>query len=161
MKRLLALLFVFGVTWALPAADESAEAAVIAMTLDDLAQGADAIFAGQIISKSSSWTENGAMINTEFTVQVTSTLKGQLPQQVTVKVPGGDLDGIKIRNAEAPTFELGESVYVFGQHDTATDQYKTYGWFQGKYTVLNGMVRELNGVSVDEFHTQILNAVNN
>ena len=161
MKRLLALLLVFGVTLALPAADETAEAAVVAMSLEDLAQGSDAIFAGQVISKSSEWTANGAMINTRFTVLVTSTLKGALPEQVTVMVPGGDLDGIKIRNAEAPNFEVGERVYVFGKYDAEAEEYKTFGWFQGKYTVLNGMVRELNGVNQDQFHSQIIAIVNN
>jgi hypothetical protein len=161
MKKALAVVLALGLVLGASATDEDAEAAVIAMDVNDLTDGSTLVMRANVIDHSVAWTPDGAMINSTLELQPLEVLKGSAPNNVLVEVPGGDLGGIRIRNAEAPEFALGEQVIVFVKADE-DGKNRVYGWFQGKYTVLEGnAIRELNGVDYETFRGQILAALSN
>lgn len=159
MKKALAVVLALGLVLGASSTDDHAEAAVIAMDTNALTDGSTLVMRAAVTDRTVAWTEDGAMINTTFELQPLDVLKGTATSAVTIEVPGGELGGIKIRNAEAPEFELGEQVVVFIKPDAAGKN-RIYGWFQGKYTLLGNDVRELNGVDYETFRGQILAALN-
>ncbi|MEZ6195474.1 MAG: hypothetical protein R3F20_07075 [Planctomycetota bacterium] len=161
MKIALGVVLVLGLALGLSSRDEEAGAAVIAMDVNDLTDGSTLIIRAHVIGQDVAWTEDGNMIVSSFELQPIETLKGQVSGNPVVKVPGGEIDGLKIRNGEAPVFALGEQVVVFLKAN-ADGTWLTYGWFQGKYTLLSDLgVRELAGTNYDSFRAQILAAVGN
>ena len=140
---------------------ENVAAQVVALTLTDLAQGAHVVVRGVVIDKTTDWTNGGAMLETVYTVECVETLKGTaVPgSQIQIFVDGGDMGDLKIRASEAPTYGQGEEVVVFGRARQAGG-YDTYGCFQGKYTILSGMVREQMNTTWPAFRQQIVEALN-
>ena len=132
MKKALAVVLALGLVLGASSTDDQAEAAVIAMDTNALTDGSTLVMRAAVTDRTVAWTEEG---------------------------PGGELGGIKIRNAEAPEFGLGEQVVVFIK-PAAAGKNRIYGWFQGKYTLLGNDVRELNGVDYETFRGQILAALN-
>jgi hypothetical protein len=137
--------------------ENATQASVVALSIEELTQGADLCVRGSVIDKQSSWIENGGMIETTFTIAPTEFLKGTPSSTVKVRVLGGDLDGMSIRAGEAPTYGLGEDVVVFGKLRPDGD-YTTFGWFQGKLTLLNNEVREMLNTDWNELRTRIQRA---
>lgn len=140
-----------------PIGNPQAEGSVVELSLQQLVNGSTRCVRGVVVSQDTQWVANGGMLETTYTIQVAETLLGVGATTVTVTIPGGDKDGVRIRNAEAPVYELGEEVVAFLR--TTPEGTSTYGWFQGKYTILDGMVRELANTNYDSFRTAILNAV--
>ena len=136
----------------------SAEASVVPMDLPDLVAGASLCVRGQVVDATSRWSSDGGMIHTTYRIQTIETLFGSERSVVEIRVPGGDLDGIRIRNSEAPTFAVGEEVVVFANPEAGEPTWRTYGCFQGKLTLLGGMVRERVDVSYDLLRAEILQA---
>lgn len=160
MKKAFAAVLALGLILGTSTEDDRAEAAVIALDTNDLTDGSSLVMRAAVSDRLVAWSADGAMINTTFELQPLEVLKGTATSPITVEVPGGDLGGIKIRNAEAPEFALGEQVVVFVKPD-ANGVNRIYGWFQGKYTLLgDNAIRELNGVDYETFRGQILAALN-
>ena len=138
---------------------EDATANVVALTVADLAHGAPLVIRGAVIGKEAQWTNDGNMIETTVTIECSESLKGgQAGALIHVKVPGGDIGALKIRSSEAPSFTLGEDVVLFARPLADRNFVETYGCFQGKLTILNGMVREFLNTTYDDLRTQILTA---
>lgn len=161
MRRFALLtLIAVAVTAATPVHD--AGAAVRPLSLNDLVDGADLCVRGTVVEATPSWTADQAMIYTTVVISPIETLMGSHTGTIEVRVPGGDLDGLSIRNGEAPSYGVGEDVVVFLQPDPgAPSQFRTYGWFQGKLTLLGGMVREMQNVSWQGLRSDILWMVEN
>jgi hypothetical protein len=135
-------------------ARQDAGASVVAMTIEDLTKGADVCVRGQVVSKSCEWVRDGAMLQTLVTVQVGEILKGETHGTITVTVPGGDWQNLRVRASEAPAYEQGEEVVLFGRK--TADGFVTYGCFQGKLTIIGGLVREMISTSYDDLRARIL-----
>lgn len=161
MRRFALLLFAaVAMTATVPVQD--AGAAVRPLTLNDLVDGADLCVRGIVVEATPAWTADQGMIYTTVVINPIETLMGSHAGPIEVRVPGGDLNGISIRNGEAPAFGVGEDVVVFLQPDPAAPgQYRTYGWFQGKLTLLAGMVREMQNVAWSGLRSDILWMVEN
>ena len=160
MQRIAISALILSALMVVPSGQQPASAAVIPLSLNDLVQQSDVCIRGQVVNASSAWSEGDSMIFTIYTVQMTEQLMGQSVESVQVRVPGGTLDGVRIRNGEAPTYLVGEEVVCFLRPE-AGGTWQTFGWFQGKYTLLNGMVREMLGTSYDALRADILTAVAN
>lgn len=141
---------------------DDAGAAVRPLSLSDLVAGADLCVRGVVVEATPAWTPDHGMIHTTVEINLVETLMGDPGDVLEVRVPGGDLDGISIRNGEAPAFAVGEDVVVFLRADPeAPGQYRTYGWFQGKLTLLGGMVREMQATTWTALRSDILWLVEN
>ncbi|MCA9319313.1 MAG: hypothetical protein KDB53_01195 [Planctomycetes bacterium] len=161
MRRIVLIALVLTAVLAVPVAERRATAAVIPMSVADLALQAPVCLRGQVIDARAAWTPDGAMIYTTYTIQRSETLIGQVPDLVLVRVPGGDLNGIHIRNGEAPSYIVGEEVVCFLEPEAGLPSYRTFGWFQGKFTILGGWVRELLTTPYDSLRQDILEAAAN
>ena len=156
MKSWMIVALCLGLFW-VPTGNPQVESSVVELSLQQLVEGSTHCVRGVVVSQDTAWTEAGGMLETTYTLQVSETLLGQESPSINVTIPGGDKDGVRIRNAAAPVYELGEEVVAFLR--TTPQGTTTYGWFQGKYTILDGMVRELSNTNVESFRTAILNAI--
>ena len=140
---------------------DAGQAAVIPLEIEDLARGATWVLRGNVVEARSSWTEDDTMIYTRYRVRVTDAIVGELPQEIEIKVPGGQIDGIRITNGEAPVYTEGEDIVAFLCVDPSASQDRvTYGWFQGKLTLVGGYVREMVNLPYSELRHRIVLAAN-
>ena len=128
-----------------------ASAGVVPLTLSQLCSGASRIVRGQVVGESVHW--QGGMIVTDWTIAPALNLKGSgsLPFQVTV--PGGTIAGVTMHAGEAPRLKVGEDVILFLRPGVA--ECDVYGWFRGKYTIVDGKIREKAGTTADAFIASI------
>ncbi len=139
-----------------------AQALLIKMSVDEMAQRAEHIVYGQVVSLESTWNAENTTIFTQVIVRVDEGWKGTLQQNatVTLTVPGGEVDDIGIMSEHAPQFFFDEMVVLFldtderGQLRVAQDE-------QGKYTVAESFaLNQLNHpVELDEFKAEIFAAI--
>lgn len=106
--------------------------------LTTLAGRSEAVVHGLVLSAESSWNEDHTLIFTEVTVEVARTYRGQAPAIVTLRVPGGSVDGYAIRMYGGPEFPVDKEVIVFLDR-----------WPDGAYKV-TGYHMGLSGVRVVE-----------
>lgn len=78
-----------------------------------LRQASESVVRAQVESIESAWNDQHTMIFTYVTLSKVQTLHGKAVGQVTVRVPGGTVDGQTIVMDEAPQFQQGDSVVVF------------------------------------------------
>ena len=133
--------------------------ATASLTLQDLADQSGEVVAAKVVSKESYWNENKDFIFTSISLQVTAVYFGGMGEStnVTVLVPGGELDGVGLGVEHAADFTVGEDVIVF-LRALENDLYGVTGWEQGKFTVADGRVREKD-LPVAKFEEQIRQAV--
>jgi hypothetical protein len=81
------------------------------LTLDQLTTAADAVARVRCAGAESRW-ENGA-IWTVTTFDVVETMKGSLPTQVTVRLPGGRVGHLTAAVDGTPRFNAGDEAVVF------------------------------------------------
>jgi hypothetical protein len=95
-----------------------------------LKQESESVVHARVKSMESAWNEQRTMIFTAVTLDVIRTLHGKPAEQVTVRVPGGTVDGYTIEMAGAPKFQAGSAVVAFiNQWDDGTP--KVAGYYQG------------------------------
>jgi len=130
---------------------DTAAATVEKLTLEQLTHRASAIVRGVVIGLQSHWDEGHNMIYTSITISVTDYLKGGAgAEEITIEVPGGEVDEIGLLVSDAPRFAAGQEVILFLREE----YFQVVGWFQGKYTIVDNVVVE-KGVPVDQFIGQI------
>jgi hypothetical protein len=116
-------------------------AMVLEMSLKELSRRADRITIGTVSELESRWEPDG-LIATYATIRPEEHLKGRMMAgDLTVRVPGGTVDGITLQVSDTPRFALGERVLVFLQTDEH-EVYRSVGQLQGKHTVRDGRVVE-------------------
>jgi len=109
-------------------------AQAVALSVEGLARGADAVVRGQVQARSTTVSEDGRRVFTLVDVAVSATWRGQAPGTVRVIVPGGVAGRIGQRVEGAPAFAEGEEVVVFLQRAEAGG-FRVAGLAQGKFTV--------------------------
>jgi hypothetical protein len=102
------------------------------LSLDQMAAGSDAVARVRCVRAESRW-ENGS-IWTVTTFDVTETLKGQLPGEIEVLLPGGRVGHLTSTVAGTPKFNPGTEAVVFLQRSPAGG-FTIAGWVQGSFRI--------------------------
>jgi hypothetical protein len=110
------------------------EAQVKQMSAQELTQESTSILYGKCTQMKSAWTEDGEMILTTVTVVPEHYLKGNLGSEVTITIPGGQVDDIVYEVSEMPAFRKGEEVFAFiWKHPSGMNL--VTGGYQGKLRI--------------------------
>src|SRR5574341_811010 len=105
------------------------------LRLDDLAGQAAIVARSRILRHWSAWDAGGKFIWTHYVLEVNDAIKGSPPALVTISEPGGTVGPITMQIAGVTRFSDLEEVVVF-LHRTPLGHWRTYGYGQGKFTVL-------------------------
>ena len=133
-----------------------AGAQVRSLTLTDLCTHADRVVVGGVAKMEPRWL--GQKIVTDVTIVPTETLKGTGNLPFVLTIPGGTIGNVTLRASEAPTFAVGEQLIVFPKANTPGG---VYGWYRGKYTVVDGSIRELVNTTFAQFRQQLVTIIEN
>jgi len=102
------------------------------LQLGELARKAQAVARLRCLSAESHWESREIWTDTRF--ELISAEKGALPRFVTVRTPGGRVDGIVSQVDGAPRFLPGEELYLF-LWAPAGEAYRVLGWAQGTFRI--------------------------
>jgi len=102
------------------------------LSLDQLAAGSDAVARVRCAGAQSRW-ENGS-IWTLATVEVVETMKGQLPSEIAIRLPGGRVGHLTASVDGTPKFHPGDDAVVFLQRMRAGG-FTVAGWVQGTFRI--------------------------
>jgi hypothetical protein len=102
------------------------------LSLDQLAWAADGVARLHCSSTVSQW-ENGS-IWTLATVDVVESMKGNLPAQLIVRVPGGRMGHLTATVDGTPKFSPGDDAIVFLERSRAGG-YSVTGWVEGTFRI--------------------------
>jgi hypothetical protein len=102
------------------------------LSLDRLAAGSDAVTRVRCSSAESRW-ENGS-IWTVATVKVVETLKGNLPREIAVRLPGGRVGHLTATVDGTPKFNPGDEAVVFLERSRAGG-FTVAGWVEGTFRI--------------------------
>ena len=134
-----------------------AGAQVRPLTLHDLCSNATRVVTGGVNKLQPRW--EGHKIVTDVTIVPVRNLKGSGAAPFVVTIPGGTMGGVTLRASEAPTFAVGEHVVLFLK--PGAGPCGVYGWYRGKYTVVNDKIRELVDTSLETFTGQLEQIIEN
>jgi hypothetical protein len=102
--------------------------------LQELTNESTSILYGKCTRLESAWTEDKSMILTRVTVVPEQYLKGNLGNEVTITVPGGQVGDIIYEVSEMPAFQKGEEVFAFIWQNPSGMNLVT-GGYQGKLKI--------------------------
>ena len=102
------------------------------LSLDQLAAGSDAVARVRCVSAQSRW-ENGS-IWTVTRAEVVETLKGNLPRQIVVRLPGGRVGHLTAFVEGAPKFNPKDDAVLFLERSRAGG-FTVAGWVEGTFRV--------------------------
>jgi hypothetical protein len=103
------------------------------LSLEQLAQGSDAVARVRFAGAESRW-DNGS-IWTVTTFNVVETLKGQLPPKIDVRLPGGHVGHLTAAVEGTPKFNPGGEAILFLQASSAGG-FTVAGWVEGSFRIL-------------------------
>jgi hypothetical protein len=106
---------------------------LVRLSLDQLASGSDAVARVNFSSAVTRW-ENGT-IWTITTVKVIETLKGNLPGEISVRLPGGRVGHLTATVEGTPRFNPGDDAIVFLKISQAGG-FTVAGWVEGTFRIL-------------------------
>ena len=121
------------------------------LTLDELTAKADAILVGEV-TDIASYQEGEGNIYTLITFSVEQTIKGESEGEVSIRIPGGEVNGQTLWVEDTPSFQLGERAVLFLEEGEGI--FSVVGGFQGKFAIDNNDMVSGN-VSLTEFIDQI------
>jgi hypothetical protein len=102
------------------------------LSLDQLAAGADAVARVRCTSVESRWESNS--IWTVTRANVVETMKGQLPREITIGLPGGRAGHLTTSVDGTPKFGPGDEAVLFLQESRAGG-YTVAGWVEGTFRI--------------------------
>jgi hypothetical protein len=102
------------------------------LSLDQLAAGSDAVARVNFSSTESRWIDG--TIWTVTTLQVVDTMKGNLPSEITVRLPGGRVGHLTTTVEGTPRFHPGDDAIVFLKTSPAGG-FTVAGWVQGTFRI--------------------------
>jgi hypothetical protein len=100
----------------------------------ELVRSSQEIVVGQVDDARSYWNENHTKILTDVTVRVTSALKGNTVDRLTLTELGGEVDGIRYDIPGCPVFRPGEEALFFVWRDSH-GRAQVNGLAQGKFEI--------------------------
>ena len=102
------------------------------LSLDQLAAGSDAVARVRFSGARSQW-ENGS-IWTVAQAEVLEGIKGQLPGEIAVRLPGGRVGHQKVSVEGTPRFNPGDEAVVFLERSRAGG-FTVAGWVEGTFRI--------------------------
>ena len=102
------------------------------LSLDQLAAGSDAVARVRVAGGQSLW-ENGT-IWTVVTARVLETMKGDLPEVITLRLPGGRVGHLTASVEGTPKFQPGDDAFLFLKESQAGG-YTVAGWVEGTFRI--------------------------
>jgi len=130
LKRILA--GVGGLVLLLALTSTARATTLVPMDLDQLTDRATAIFVGTVVHSEVVVSADGSFPFTFVTFQVSSTLKGEVGRQLTLRFHGGVTESRFVVVHGMPQFEQGETYLLFVDGD-GTAASPVLGWTQGQY----------------------------
>lgn len=125
------------------------------LSLEEMTEHSELIVHGRVVKTWSAWDANHQCIWTHNEIQVFDALKGAPGSIVTVSEPGGLADGMELKIAGIPRYNVGEEALVFA-HQTPIGLWRTRGLGQGKFAIVRDMAgvlrvhAELRGLALAE-----------
>lgn len=108
---------------------------VVRLELDQLVDQAEGIFTGQAVHSEVVPSRDGNSLFTFVTFEVDSALKGVFPgRHLTLRLHGGELEGVGVLLYGMPRFEVGESYLVFVRGNGVYAS-PVLGWMQGQLRI--------------------------
>jgi hypothetical protein len=105
---------------------------LVRLSLDQLAAGSDAVARVNFLSAETRW-ENGT-IWTITAVKVVETMKGNLPGEISVRLPGGRVGHLTSTVEGTPRFHPGDDTIVFLKTSRAGG-FTVAGWVEGTFRI--------------------------
>ncbi len=102
------------------------------LSLDQLTAGADAVARVRCVDAQARW-KNGA-IWTVTTFDVIETMKGNLPPQIAVRLPGGRVGHLTAVVDGTPKFNPGDDAVIFLERSSAGG-FSVAGWVEGTFRI--------------------------
>ncbi len=102
------------------------------LSLDQLAAGSDAVARVRCASTQSLW-EYGT-IWTVTTARVVENVKGNLPAQIALRLPGGRVGHLTASVEGTPKFQPGDEAFVFLKR-TPAGRFTVAGWVEGTFRI--------------------------
>ena len=102
------------------------------LSLDQLVAASDAAARVRCAGAESRW--EGGSIWTVTSLEVVETLKGNLPRQITVRLPGGRVGHLTATVDGAPKFKPGDEAVVFLERSRAGG-FTVAGWVEGTFRI--------------------------
>jgi hypothetical protein len=102
------------------------------LTLDQLAAGADAVARVRCVSADSRWESSS--IWTLTTAEVVETMKGNLPREVSIRLPGGRAGHFIATVEGTPKFHPGDEAILF-LTASRLGGYTVEGWVEGTFRI--------------------------
>jgi hypothetical protein len=102
------------------------------LSLDQLVAGSDAVARVRYARAESRW-ESGS-IWTVTTVEVVETIKGNLPGEIALRLPGGRVGHLTAAVEGAPKFNPGDEAIVFLERSRAGG-FTVAGWVEGTFRI--------------------------
>src|SRR5579863_1306799 len=102
------------------------------LSLDQLAAGSDAVARVRCVSAQSRW-EYGS-IWTITTAEVVETMKGNLPREIEVRLPGGRVGHLTSSVDGAPKFGLEDEAVLFLER-SRMGGFTVAGWVEGTFRI--------------------------
>ena len=105
---------------------------LVRLSLDQLAAGSDAVARVNFSTAESRW-ENGT-IWTITTAKVMETMKGNLPSEISVRLPGGRVGHLTATVEGTPRFNPGDDAIVFLK-SFPSGGFTVAGWVEGTFRI--------------------------
>jgi hypothetical protein len=102
------------------------------LSLDQLSVAADAVARVRCAGVASRWENGGIWTVTSF--EVVETMKGALPAQITVRLPGGRIGHLTATVDGTPRFHAGDEAVVFLERSRAGG-FSVAGWVEGTFRI--------------------------
>ncbi len=108
---------------------------LVKMGFSDLAREADHVVVGTVTGINGEYDPSGTFIRTNVTLEVERSFRGQAPDTLVVRTPGGRVGGVEQVALGVANFEIGERVLVFLTTWEEDGAPKVLGYVQGKSRV--------------------------
>jgi hypothetical protein len=134
------------------------------ITLQKKTEEADLIVVGRVTKVEARWNDPTlkTMIYTYTTISVEEEIKESSPEkEITIRVPGGVVDGIMGIIDGMAHFHTGERVVVFLLRDLQSSRFFVLGGIIGKYTIGIDNKVEFIGKSLSVFLDEIRQYISN
>lgn len=119
------------------AATRAGATVLVPIDFRELVTSAAIIVHGRVVDVHAEWVDGRRAVETLVTVDVVESLKGRPTDQVTFRVPGGQLGRYRTVFVGAPTFETGDEVILFLKSSGSSMPY-VVGLSQGVFRVVAG-----------------------
>ncbi len=103
------------------------------LTLEQMAAGSPAVARVRCVRTESLW-KNGS-IWTVATLQVVESVKGKLPVEISVQLPGGRVGHFTTTVDGSPKFTRGEEAILFLAPSNVSGRFTVSGWAEGTFRI--------------------------